>query len=92
MTGHVWTGRRWRYLYRSVNRAGRRVDTLLTAKRDVAAAWRLLERPTEANGVPEKVTIDQSGTNTAAIEDLRCGVIILWLGAKLAPEPPRGPC
>ena len=44
---------------------------LLTTKRDVAAARRFLERAIARNGVPEKITIDRSGANTAAIEGLR---------------------
>lgn len=57
----------WKYLYRAVNRNGDTVDFLLCAKRDHAAARRFLERAIGVHGVPEKVTIDKSGANTAAI-------------------------
>jgi transposase-like protein len=57
----------WKYLYRAVDRAGDTVDFLLTAKRDRAAARRYLERAINLNGSPEKITIDKSGANTAAI-------------------------
>ena len=40
---------------------------LLRAKRDHAAARRFLERAIGLHGVPEKITIDKSGANTAAI-------------------------
>ena len=57
----------WKYLYRAVDRAGDTVDFLLTAKRDMAAARRFLERDINLHDVPEKITIDKSGANTAAI-------------------------
>ena len=44
---------------------------LLTAKRDVAAARRFLERAINLHDVPEKITIDKSGANKAAIERVK---------------------
>jgi transposase-like protein len=58
----------WKYLYRAVDRDGATVDFLLTARRDEAAARRFLERAIDRYGEPEKVTIDKSGANTAAIK------------------------
>src|SRR5450830_1577773 len=58
----------WKYLYRAVDREGATVDFLLTAKRDLAAARRFLERAINLHDLPEKITIDKSGANTAAIE------------------------
>ena len=58
----------WKYLYRAVDKAGATVDFLLTAKRDGKAALRFLCKAIRHNGTPEKITIDQSGANTAAIE------------------------
>ena len=58
----------WKYLYRAVDKAGATVDFLLTAKRDRKAALRFLRKAIGQNGVPEKITIDKSGANTAAIE------------------------
>jgi len=43
-------GGHWKYLYRAVDRVGEIVDALLTAKRDVAAARRFLERAIDLNG------------------------------------------
>jgi putative transposase len=57
----------WKYLYRAVDREGDTIDFLLRAKRDCAAARRFLERAIELHGEPDKITIDQSGANTAAI-------------------------
>jgi putative transposase len=58
----------WKYLYRAVDKAGATVDFLLTAKRDRKAALRSLRKAIGQNGSPEKITIDKSGANTAAIE------------------------
>jgi putative transposase len=60
----------WKYLYRAVDKAGDTVDFLLTAKRDKAAARRYLERAINLHGLPEKITIDKSGANTAAIHSV----------------------
>jgi hypothetical protein len=57
-----------KYLYRAVDKAGATVDFLLTAKRDRKAALRILRTAITWNGTPEKITIDKSGANTAAIE------------------------
>ena len=58
----------WKYLYRAVDKAGATVDFLLTAKRDRKAALRFLRKAIGQNSTPEKITIDKSGANTAAIE------------------------
>src|ERR1700731_211490 len=58
----------WRYLDRAVDKPGATVDFLLTAKRDRKAALRFLRKAIGQNGTPEKITIDKSGANTAAIE------------------------
>ena len=57
----------WKYLYRAVDKNGDTVDFLLRAKRDHAAARAFLERAIDLHGVPEKITIDKSGANTAVI-------------------------
>ena len=57
----------WKYLYRAVDMTGDTVDFLLTAKRDLAAARRYLERAIHLHGLPQKITIDKSAANTAAI-------------------------
>ncbi len=64
----VRTRGQWKYLYRAIDKAGNTVDFLLTAKRDRKAALRFLCKATGQHGTPAKITIDQSGANTAAIE------------------------
>ncbi len=62
---------RWKYLYRAVDKHGQTIDFLLTAHRDKKAALRFLKKAVRQHGLPEKVTIDKSGANAAAIEALK---------------------
>ena len=55
-------------MYRAVDKAGATVDFLLTAKRDCKGALRFLRKAVKRNGTPEKITIDKSGSNAAALE------------------------
>ena len=68
---YVKVGGQWKYLYRAVDRDGNTVDFLLRAKRDHAAARAFFERAIDLHGVPEKITIDKSGANTAAITSIQ---------------------
>jgi len=63
----------WKYLYRAVDKEGKTVDFLLTARRDKAAALRFFEKATKASGAPEKVTMDKSGANKAAMDEINAG-------------------
>ena len=58
----------WRYLYRAVDKSGQTIDFLLTEYRDTEAALRFLTQAIRRHGVPEKITIDGSETNEAAIK------------------------
>ena len=60
----------WKYLYRAVDKQGKTVDFLLTAKRDKAAAMRFFDKALRQNGDPEKVTMDKSGANKAAMDGI----------------------
>lgn len=59
---------RWTYLYRAVDKAGQTIDFLLTEKRDRKAALRFLKKAIDLHGLPEKITIDKSGANKAAVD------------------------
>jgi transposase-like protein len=67
---HILVSGQWKYLYRAVDSCGDTVDFLLTARRDKAAARRFLERAIGLHDVPQKITIDKSGANTAAIRSV----------------------
>ena len=58
----------WRYLYRAVDKHGQTIDFLLTEHRDKEAALRFLKKAIRRHGVPEKMTIDGSEANAAAIK------------------------
>jgi putative transposase len=60
----------WKYLYRAVDKQGQTVDFLLTANRNAAAAKRFFEKAMRHNTLPDKVTIDKSGADQAALEQL----------------------
>ena len=57
----------WRYLYGAVDKHGHTINFLLTEHRDGHAAKRFLTKAIRRHGVPEKITIDGSTANEAAI-------------------------
>lgn len=63
----------WKYLYRAVDKQGKTVDFLLTAKRDMAAEKRFFDKALGANGDPDKIAMDKSGANKAAIDAINAG-------------------
>jgi putative transposase len=58
----------WYYLDRAGEKTGQTIDFLLTEQRDEHAAPRFLTKAIRRNGVPEKITIDGSAANEAAIK------------------------
>ncbi len=64
---------RWVYLYRAVDKAGKTVDFLLRAKRDVAAAKAFFRRAFKRQGrLPHKITLDgYQASHRAAREFLK---------------------
>jgi putative transposase len=57
----------WHDPYRVVDKTGQTIDFLLTEKRDEKAAKRFLTKAIRRHGVPEKIIIDGSEANAAAI-------------------------
>jgi putative transposase len=58
----------WKYLYRAVDKHGKTIDFLLTEQRDEEAAKRFLTQAIRRHCTPEKITIDGSAANAAAIK------------------------
>src|SRR5215470_10584207 len=63
----------WRYLSRAVDKHGQTIDFLLTEERDEQAAKRFLTKAIRRHGVLEKITIDGSAANEAAIKSYNTG-------------------
>ncbi len=61
---------KWGFLYRAVDKEGDTVDFMFSAKRDRKAAWRFFKKAIGSSGLPHTVTIDKSGANNAALEQL----------------------
>jgi transposase-like protein len=61
---------KWVYLYRAVDKEGNTIDFLLRSKRDAIAAKAFFRKAFKENGRPDKVTIDKSGSNKAALDAL----------------------
>jgi transposase-like protein len=58
---------KWTCLYRAVDKEDHTIDFLLMPTRDREAAEAFLRKAIRTQGLPEKITIDQSGSNTVAI-------------------------
>ncbi len=57
----------WTYLYRAVDKEGKTIDFMLSKNRDTEAARLFFAKAIGSSGLPEKVTIDKSGANTAGL-------------------------
>ncbi len=58
---------KWIYLYRAVDSLGNTIEFLLRKHRDLIAAKAFFRKAFKHNGIPEKVTIDKSGSNISAL-------------------------
>jgi putative transposase len=59
---------KWYYQYRAVDKYGFTIDFMLSKHRDAAAAKRFFKKAIRSSDLPEKITIDKSGVNTAGID------------------------
>ena len=60
----------WCYLYRAVDKSGATIDFMLAKKRDKKAAKRFFNKAIGYSGMPDKITIDKSGSNNAALKSI----------------------
>ncbi len=58
---------KWIYLYRAVDSLGNTIEFLLRKHRDLAAAKAFFRKAFKHNALPDKVTIDKSGSNISAL-------------------------
>ncbi|HPE72376.1 MAG TPA: IS6 family transposase [Candidatus Competibacter sp.] len=61
----------WKSLDRAVNQEGQTLDVRLTVHRDQKTARRFFKKAIGPHSLPEKVTIDKGGANTAALDALQ---------------------
>ena len=61
---------KWHYLYRAVDKSGDTIDFIPSKKRDEVAAKRFFNKAIGYSGKPEKITIDKSGANSAALKSI----------------------
>lgn len=59
---------RWVYYYRAVDKFGVVIDFYLTETRDEPAAHAFFTKAINQHGLPERVVIDKSGANAAALD------------------------
>ena len=58
----------WTYLYRAVDKYGATIDFLLRKKRDKQAAKSFFKKAIKQHGKPDKINVDKSGANKAALD------------------------
>ena len=66
----------WLYYYRAVDKLGDVIDYYLSPNRDEASAKAFLNKAIALNGLPDKVVIDGSKSNYAALDAMN---VQLWL-------------
>ena len=65
---------KWVYLYRAVDSQGNTIDFLLRSRRNAIAAKAFFKKAFKENGRPDKVNIDKSGSNKAALDSFNTDV------------------
>lgn len=71
---------RWVYYYRAVDKYGAIIDFYLSETRDESALRAFFNKAINQHGLPEKVVIDKSGANAAALDTVN---LRLWLSGHM---------
>ncbi|AQS38979.1 DDE domain [Shewanella psychrophila] len=71
---------KWVYYYRAVDKFSAIIDFYLSETRDEPAARAFFNKAINQHGLPEKVVIDKSGANAAALDTIN---ICLWLSGHM---------
>jgi transposase-like protein len=61
---------KWCYLYRAVDKQGNTIDFYLSETRNEQDARDFFDKSMASSGIPEKVNIDKSGSNNAALKSI----------------------
>jgi len=75
---------KWVYLYRAIDKDGDTLEFMVSEKRDEAAATKFFKKAIGRHGLPEKVTVDKSGANEAALIYLNCLLLLIGLWPHLS--------
>jgi putative transposase len=77
---YIQVNGKWVYLYRAVDKEGNTIDFMLSEKRDRPSVLKFFKKAMGSSGMPDKVNIDKSGSNTAALERINLLLFIygLW--------------
>jgi len=67
------------YLCRTVDKEGNTIDFMLSEKRDKPAEKVFFTKATRSSGMPEKVTINKSGSNIASLNLINSQLMMLFL-------------
>lgn len=73
---------RWMYLHRAIDKCGKTLDFMLSERRGEAAATAFFTKVIGTSGWPDKVVIDKSGSNAAALFNMNCQLVMhnwCWL-------------
>ena len=76
---YVKVSGKWVYLYRAVDKAGKTINFMLSEKRDRTSVLKFFKKAIGSSGMPEKVNIDKSGSNTAALNRINAFLFLFGL-------------
>ena len=66
------------YLYRAIDKCGDTLEFMVSAKRDEESARKFFKKICGKHGLPDKVNVDKSGANEAAL--LSINIFLFMLG------------